>query len=107
MQANEHEHERFISRLSTLRGFSIQPSVGRWVLIRVEDHEQFAERLSQKLEPGAISIPEHLPGTIRLPVRDAKANEQVVLAMAELLGELDSEAEDEDLEISAGHSSKG
>ena len=102
MQANEHEHERFISRLSTLRGFGIQPSVGRWVLIRVEDHESFAQRLSEKLAPGAISVPEHLPGTIRLPVRDAKSNEQVVLAMAELLGEIDAENEDEDLEVSAG-----
>ena len=101
MQANEHEHERFISRLSTLRGFEILPSVGRWVLIRVEEREEFAGRLCEKLEPGAISVPEHLPGTLRLPVRDAKSNEQVVLAMAELLGELDAEAEEDDLELGA------
>jgi histidinol-phosphate/aromatic aminotransferase/cobyric acid decarboxylase-like protein len=93
MRADEHEHERFISRLATLKGFEILPSVGRWVLIRVEDRDSFAKRLGDKLAPGAISVPEHLPGTVRLPVRDAKSNEAVVHAMSQLLGEIQTELE--------------
>ena len=95
MRVDEHEHERFLSRLSTLKGFEILPSVGHWVLVKVDDREVFAERLQAKLDPGAISVPEHLPGTVRLPVRDAKRNEAVVLAMAELLGEIETELEEE------------
>ncbi|QDU68359.1 hypothetical protein [Engelhardtia mirabilis] len=97
--AENHEHERFYSRLSTLPDVELMPSVGSWILMKLDDAPGFAERLNQRLYAGAVSVPHGIPGALRIPVRDAKENERVLASIAELLkgntGE-DEESEDDD-----------
>lgn len=93
--AENPEHERFYSRLSTLPDVELMPSVGSWILMKVEDAVDFAERLNNRLYDGAVSVPHGIPGALRIPVRDAKENERVLASIAELLKGV---TEDEDEE---------
>jgi histidinol-phosphate/aromatic aminotransferase/cobyric acid decarboxylase-like protein len=79
------EHERFYSRLSTLPQVELMPSVGRWILMRVDDPPALAERLNRRLYDGAVSVPHGIPGALRIPVREAKENERVLQAIADTL----------------------
>jgi histidinol-phosphate/aromatic aminotransferase/cobyric acid decarboxylase-like protein len=89
------EHERFYSRLSTLPEVELMPSVGTWILMRVEEPEQLAERLNKRLYDGAVSVPHGIPGALRIPVREAKENERVLAAMIETFKVADDEDDDE------------
>lgn len=95
----DHEHERFYSRLSTLPGIELMPSVGQWILLKVPEPEEFAKNLNRRLFSGAVSVPQHLEGALRIPVRDAKQNDLVLEAVSAVLSARDAdEDEDEDLE---------
>lgn len=89
------EHERFYSRLSTLPQVELMPSVGSWILMRVDDPEGMVERLNRRLYDGAVSLPHGIPGALRIPVRDAKENERVLAALVEdfKLGDQDEDDE--------------
>lgn len=89
------EHERFYSRLSTLPQVELMPSVGTWILMRVEEPEQLAERLNKRLYDGAVSVPHGIPGALRIPVREAKENERVLAAIIETFQAADDEDDDE------------
>lgn len=92
----DHEHERFYSRLATLPGIELVPSVGQWVLLKVDEPEDFAKRLNRRLYAGAVSVPKHLEGALRIPVRDAKQNDEILAAVSALLLSRESEAEEDE-----------
>ena len=95
----DHEHERFYSRLSTLPGIELMPSVGQWILLKVPEPEEFAKNLNRRLFSGAVTVPQHLEGALRIPVRDAKQNDLVLAAVSAVLSARDAdEDEDEDLD---------
>lgn len=95
--AENPEHERFYSRLSTLPDVELMPSVGTWILMKIDAAPEFAERLNKRLYDGAVSVPHGIPGALRIPVRDAKENERVLASIAALLrGNEDEESEDEE-----------
>ena len=92
------EHERFYSRLSSLPEVDLMPSVGTWILMKVTEPEQLAERLNRKLYDGAVSVPHGIPGALRIPVREAKENERVLQAIVETFRQEDEEEDDLDVE---------
>jgi histidinol-phosphate/aromatic aminotransferase/cobyric acid decarboxylase-like protein len=93
MRPNPEEYERFCSRLSRVAGLELQPSHGAWVLIKHQDPESFARRLEALTYPGAVSVPQHLANTVRIPVREPKQNEAVLAGIVALMGELEQDPE--------------
>ncbi len=85
------EHERITSRLAAIRGIELMQTIGTWVLMKVEDAEAFAARLNRRLGEQAASVPQHLTGAVRIPVRDAKSNDLVIAAVEALIAGLDQE----------------
>ena len=79
------ERERFFSRLATLPGLRTMPSIGSWILVEVENPTELARRVNRRLEPGTVSVPRHVPGAVRIPVRDPKHNEMLFKTLRDLL----------------------
>jgi histidinol-phosphate/aromatic aminotransferase/cobyric acid decarboxylase-like protein len=80
----DEERERFYSRLATIQGIRPMPSIGQWILLKVENPGEMARRINRRLEPGVVTVPRNVPNAIRIPVRDPKANEELFLALREL-----------------------
>lgn len=80
----QEERERFFSRLSTVPGIDLMPSIGSWILIRTDNPQDLARKVNRRTEPGTISVPRHVPGAIRVPVRDPKRNEELFAVLREL-----------------------
>ena len=71
----DRERERLYSRLSTLKGIHPMPSIRNWVLVETDNPRELARRINRRIAPGTVSVPRHLSGAIRIPVRDPKSNE--------------------------------
>lgn|GEM_PF-5216731 len=99
--AHELEHERLCSRLSTIPGIDLLPSHGAWVLMKVESPDAIATRLNRELFEGAVTVPQHLDGSIRIPVRSARENEELLQAVARVMRtpNADPDAELDDVEL--------
>lgn len=69
------ERERFCSRLATIPGVRPLPSIGGWILLQVEEPVDLARKLNRRLAPGMVSVPRHVNGAVRIPVREPKDNE--------------------------------
>jgi histidinol-phosphate/aromatic aminotransferase/cobyric acid decarboxylase-like protein len=80
----DQERERFFSRLATISGIHPMPSIGGWILIKVAEPRDLARRVCRRLEAGAMTVPRHVPGTVRVPVRDPKANDILFQCLSEL-----------------------
>lgn len=61
------------------------PSIGSWILVEVDNPTELARRVNRRLEPGTVCVPRHVPGAVRIPVRDPKDNETLFLTLRELL----------------------
>lgn len=79
------ERERFFSRLATIPGLNTMPSIGSWILAEVDNPAELARKVNRRLSPGTVSVPRHVPGAIRIPVRDPKANEVLFQAIRDLM----------------------
>lgn len=79
------EKERFYSRLSTIPGVRTLPSIGDWILIQVEAPADLARKVNRRLAPGVLSVPRHVPGTVRLHVSDPKSNELLFKLIRDLV----------------------
>ena len=79
------ERERFFSRLATIPGIRTMPSVGTWILVEVENPSDLARKINRRMEPGTVSVPRHVPGAIRVPVRDPKHNEELFRVFRDLV----------------------
>ncbi|QDU84462.1 hypothetical protein Pla163_15720 [Planctomycetes bacterium Pla163] len=93
--AHELEHERLCSRLSTIPGVDLLPSHGAWVLMKVSSPESVATRLNRDLFEGAVTVPQHLAGSIRIPVRSARENEELLKAVARVMRTPDADPDSE------------
>jgi len=80
----EEERERFYSRLSTIQGMRPMPSIGRWILLKVENPAEVARRINRRLEPGVVTVPRNVANAVRIPVRDPKSNEELYFALRDL-----------------------
>ena len=80
----DEERERFYSRLATIGGVRPMPSIGEWILLKVENPSELARRINRRLEPGVVTVPRNVTGSVRIPVRDPKANEELFFALRDL-----------------------
>ncbi len=81
----EIERERFFSRLSTVAGVRPMPSIGRWILLEVEESSDLARKVNRRLAPGIVSVPRNVDGAVRVPVRSPKENEEVFRTIRDLM----------------------
>jgi len=79
------ERERFFSRLATIPGLRTMPSVGSWILVQVENPAELARKVNRRMDPGTVSVPRHVNGAIRIPVRDPKFNEELFQTLRDLM----------------------
>jgi histidinol-phosphate/aromatic aminotransferase/cobyric acid decarboxylase-like protein len=78
------ERERFFSRLATIPGLRTMPSIGTWILCEVENPADLARKVNRRIAPGTVSVPRHIPGAVRVPVRDPKRNEELFQTMRDI-----------------------
>ena len=78
------ERERFFSRLATIPGIQTMPSIGSWILVQTDKASDLARKVNRRLEPGTLSVPRNVPGTVRIPVRDPKQNEELFQTIRDL-----------------------
>jgi len=77
------EKERFYSRLACIPGIHPMPSIGDWILLRVEHPTELARKITRRVLPGLISVPRHVTGAVRVTVSDPKTNERLLRALRE------------------------
>ncbi len=77
------EHERFSARLASIPGAELIPSFGAWIVLKVEDPPAFAAWVEERIPGAGLTVPSHLVGAVRIPVRSAKVNEAVQEAVRE------------------------
>jgi histidinol-phosphate/aromatic aminotransferase/cobyric acid decarboxylase-like protein len=80
------DKERFYSRLSAIPGVHPMPSIGDWILLRVDNPSDLARKVTRKMVPGLISVPRHVKGAVRIQVSDAKTNERMLDVIREAVG---------------------
>lgn len=81
----DEEKDRFYSRLSTIPNVHPMPSIGDWILLRVEHPAEVARKMTRRLVPGLVSVPRHIEGAVRLLVSDPKTNERMLRALREAI----------------------
>lgn len=79
------DKDRFTSRLARIPGVRLMPSIGDWILIRVERPNEVARKLNRRVSPGTVSVPRHVPGTVRVQIGDAKTNEELLRSLREVI----------------------
>ena len=77
------DKDRFYSRLAAIPGIQTMPSIGDWILLKVEKPSDVARRVSRRMAPGLVSVPRHVKGAVRVQVSDAKTNEELLLILRE------------------------
>jgi len=77
------DRERFYSRLSQIQGVETMPSIGDWILLKVERPNEVARRVTRKVAPGLMTVPRHVKGAVRVQICDARTNEQLLSAIRE------------------------
>jgi histidinol-phosphate/aromatic aminotransferase/cobyric acid decarboxylase-like protein len=76
-----HDKDRFYSRLSAIPGVQTMPSIGDWILIRVDRPSDVARKVTRRMAPGLVSVPRNVKGAVRIQVSDAKTNEQLIVVL--------------------------
>jgi histidinol-phosphate/aromatic aminotransferase/cobyric acid decarboxylase-like protein len=79
------DRERFFSRLSTIAGLEMMPSLGSWILVCVEDPSDLARKVNRRTEPGTVSVPRQVAGAVRIPVCSPKENEALYGVIREVM----------------------
>ena len=78
------ERERFFSRLATIPGIQTMPSIGSWILVKVDNPGDLARKVNRRLDPGTVSVPRQVHGAVRIPVRDPIQNEELYQTIRDL-----------------------
>lgn len=77
------EKERFFMRLASIPGIQPMPSIGDWILVKVDSPSDLARRVTRRLIPGLVSVPRHVDGAVRVMVSDPKTNERLLRVLRE------------------------
>ncbi len=88
MSPIDDEKDRFYSRLSTIPGLHPMPSVGDWILVKVEAPSDLARKVNRRFTPSPMSVPRHIDGAVRLAVSDPKTNELVITTLRSLMAQV-------------------
>ena len=83
----DQEKERFCSRLASIPGVRPLPSpqTGDWILLKVPAPADLARKVNRRLEPGTLSVPRTIAGTVRVHVSDPKCNEALLRTLREVV----------------------
>ena len=83
----DQEKERFCSRLASIPGIRPLPSpqTGDWILLKVPAPAELARKVNRRLEPGTLSVPRTITGTVRVHVSDPKRNEALLKTLREVV----------------------
>jgi histidinol-phosphate/aromatic aminotransferase/cobyric acid decarboxylase-like protein len=85
MATTVQDKERFYSRLSMIPGVRLMPSIGDWILMRVERPSEVARKVNRRIAPGVMSVPRHVEGAVRVQVCDPKTNERLLRTLREVM----------------------
>ena len=77
------EKERFFMRLASIPGIQPMPSIGDWILVKVDSPSDLARKVTRRLIPGLVSVPRHVDGAVRVMVSDPKTNERLLRVLRE------------------------
>lgn len=83
--ATNIDKDRFYSRLATIPGVQLMPSIGDWILMKVEHPSEVARKVNRRLAPGVMSVPRHVPGAVRVQVADPKRNEELLETLRDVM----------------------
>jgi hypothetical protein len=61
------------------------PSIGDWILMKVEHPSDVARKVNRRLAPGVMSVPRHVPGAVRVQVADPKRNEELLQTLRDVM----------------------
>ena len=92
----DRERERLYSRLATLPGIQPMPSIRNWILVETPNPQELARRVNRRIAPGTVSVPRHVDGAVRIPVRDPKSNEILFQTVRDLMAKHHVEESDDD-----------
>lgn len=94
----DRERERLYSRLATVPGVHPLPSIRNWILLETQNPQELARRINRRIAPGTVSVPRHVNGAVRIPVRDPKSNELLFTTVRSLMAKhvADVEVEEEE-----------
>ncbi len=81
----DRERERLYSRLATVKGIRPMPSIRNWVLLETPNPQDLARRVNRRIAPGTVSVPRHVDGALRIPVRDPKSNQVLFQTIRDLM----------------------
>jgi histidinol-phosphate/aromatic aminotransferase/cobyric acid decarboxylase-like protein len=101
----DRERERLYSRLATVPGIQPMPSIRNWILLETHVPQELARRVNRRMGPGTVSVPRHVDGALRIPVRDPKSNELLfrtirdVMAKQAPVADLEVAEEDDAAEV--------
>lgn len=79
------ERTRFYCRLATVEGLEPMPSVGAWILVKVDDPADLARKVNRRTEPGTISVPRQVKSAVRVPVRSPRDNELLFAVVRDVM----------------------
>ena len=82
---NSTEKDRFSSRLASIPGVHPLPSIGDWILLRVERPSDLARKVNRRLEPGVMSVPRNIGDAVRIHVGSPKQNESLFQTIREIV----------------------
>ncbi len=78
------EKDRLFSRLSTISGINPMPSVGDWILIKVDNPSDLARKINRRIEPGTMKVPRGVDGAVRIRVGEPRDNERLFQTLREV-----------------------
>ena len=70
-------------RLASIPGIQPMPSIGDWILVKVDSPSDLARKVTRRLIPGLVSVPRHVDGAVRVMVSDPKTNERLLRVLRE------------------------
>jgi histidinol-phosphate/aromatic aminotransferase/cobyric acid decarboxylase-like protein len=79
------DKERFFLRLASIPGVHPLPSIGDWILLKVEEPSDLARKVNRRLAPGVMSVPRHIQGAVRIHVGAPKDNEVLFRTIRDVL----------------------
>jgi histidinol-phosphate/aromatic aminotransferase/cobyric acid decarboxylase-like protein len=79
------DKERFYSRLATIPGVKLMPSIGDWIMMRVDKPSDVARKVNRRLQPGVMSVPRHVDGAVRVQVSDPRTNEILLRTLRDVI----------------------
>lgn len=84
-EVSSTEKDRFFSRLASIPGVHPLPSIGDWILIKVEKPSDVARKVNRRMAPGSMSVPRGISGAVRIHVGEPKDNDVLLRTIRDVV----------------------